>query len=125
MLEGALQSENPPTKVFDRTSNLQGTQIISYRVSEDQKWSTLVGIAPGSTEKCAFLACTSSNCTDSPASHYCNMKQRFAYITLPINTASYLLLLHRDARRVRCCALLGGPARCILNSMLRAVLDAL
>ena len=58
MLEGALQSENPPTKVFDRTSNLQGTQIISYRVSADEKWSTLVGIAPGSTEKCATTACS-------------------------------------------------------------------
>lgn len=49
----AVQSPDPPSKVFDRTSNLNGTQIISYRVSPDLKWSTLVGIAPGSAEKYA------------------------------------------------------------------------
>lgn len=59
-----LQSPEPPSKVFDRTPNLSGTQIISYRVSPDLKWSTLVGIAPGSAEKCALLipqvTCTSA-----------------------------------------------------------------
>lgn len=40
-----------PVKVFDRTPNLQGAQIISYRVSPDQKWSVLIGIAPGAPER--------------------------------------------------------------------------
>lgn len=54
----SMQSPEPPSKVFDRTSNLNGTQIISYRASPDLKWSTLVGIAPGSPEKCAPLSLT-------------------------------------------------------------------
>ena len=45
-------------KHFDRTSNLSGTQIISYRTSADGKWSTLVGIAPGSGEKCVSVTVT-------------------------------------------------------------------
>ena len=47
-----VQGGDAPVKHFDRTSNLNGTQIISYRASADGKWSTLVGIAPGSGEKC-------------------------------------------------------------------------
>jgi clathrin heavy chain len=49
---GALQNAEAPQKVFDRTPNLQSTQIISYKVSPDGKWSTLIGIAPGSAERC-------------------------------------------------------------------------
>lgn len=48
-----MQSPEPPSKVFDRAPNLNGTQIINYRVSADRKWSTLVGIASGSPEKYA------------------------------------------------------------------------
>jgi clathrin heavy chain len=44
----------PPVKVFDRTQNLGGAQIISYRVSGDGKWCALVGIAPGSAERPAL-----------------------------------------------------------------------
>ncbi len=40
-------------KVFDRTPNLQGAQIISYRVSPDSKWSVLIGITAGAPERCA------------------------------------------------------------------------
>jgi clathrin heavy chain len=43
-----------PVKIFDRTSNLQGAQIISYRVSADGKWCVLVGITPGSAERPAL-----------------------------------------------------------------------
>lgn len=48
-----VQGAEAPEKHFDRTTNLSGTQIISYRTSADGKWSTLVGIAPGSGEKYA------------------------------------------------------------------------
>jgi len=41
--------------VFDRTANLEGTQIINYRVDAEEKWSVLIGIAPGSPEKCVFF----------------------------------------------------------------------
>ena len=34
-------------KIFDRTANLNGNQIIAYRASEDMQWFTLIGIAPG------------------------------------------------------------------------------
>ena len=47
-----MQGTEGPVKHFDRTNNLSNTQIINYRVSADGKWSTLVGIAPGSGEKC-------------------------------------------------------------------------
>ena len=33
--------------MFDRTANLSGNQIISYRASEDNQWFVLIGIAPG------------------------------------------------------------------------------
>ncbi|PGH15842.1 hypothetical protein AJ80_05373 [Polytolypa hystricis UAMH7299] len=34
-----------PDKIFDRISNLSGTQIISYRITDDEKWSCVVGIS--------------------------------------------------------------------------------
>ena len=46
-----MQGASDPVKVFDRTPNLQGAQIISYRVSNDKKWSVLIGIAPGVAER--------------------------------------------------------------------------
>ncbi|KAI8476142.1 MAG: vesicle coat protein clathrin, heavy chain [Monoraphidium minutum] len=44
----------PPVKVFDRTPNLAGAQIISYRVSGDGKWCVLIGITPGLPERPAL-----------------------------------------------------------------------
>lgn len=44
-------ASDAPTKVFDRTPNLVGAQIISYRVSPDAKWAVLIGIAPGAPER--------------------------------------------------------------------------
>ena len=43
--------EAAPVKVFDRTPNLQGAQVISYRTSPDGKWAVLIGIAPGAPER--------------------------------------------------------------------------
>lgn len=40
-----------PVKVFDRTPNLAGAQIISYRVSPDAKWCVLIGITQGLPER--------------------------------------------------------------------------
>jgi len=40
-----------PVKVFDRSSNLENTQIISYKVDPTGKWCVLVGIAPGAPER--------------------------------------------------------------------------
>eukprot|EP00798_Chlamydomonas_sp_ICE-L_P023297 gene23297-30533_t len=40
-----------PVKVFDRTPNLQGAQIINYRTSPDAKWSVLIGITAGAPER--------------------------------------------------------------------------
>lgn len=34
-----------PRKVFERHGDLTGSQIISYRVSDDEKWSVLIGIS--------------------------------------------------------------------------------
>jgi clathrin heavy chain len=36
--------------MFDRTPNLNGSQIINYRASPDGKWLVLIGIAPGAPE---------------------------------------------------------------------------
>lgn len=41
-----------PEKVFDRTANLENTQIINYRVDPAEKWCVLIGIAPGAAERC-------------------------------------------------------------------------
>ncbi len=46
-----LQGMSDPVKVFDRTSNLENTQIISYRVDPTEKWCVLIGIAPGAPER--------------------------------------------------------------------------
>ena len=43
----SMEGDAAPAKVFDRTPNLNGAQIIAYRASQDMKWFTLVGIAPG------------------------------------------------------------------------------
>lgn len=51
-VDGAQSAD--PVKVFDRTPNLQGAQIISYRVSPDEKWSVLVGITAGAPERPAL-----------------------------------------------------------------------
>jgi len=37
--------------VFDRTANLENTQIINYRVDHQEKWCVLIGIAPGAPER--------------------------------------------------------------------------
>ena len=46
------QGGSDPEKVFDRTANLENTQIISYRVDEVEKWCVLTGIAQGAPERC-------------------------------------------------------------------------
>ncbi|MEW5307198.1 MAG: hypothetical protein WDW36_009606 [Sanguina aurantia] len=46
-----VEGAGDPVKVFDRTPNLAGSQIISYRTSPDSKWSVLIGIAPGAPER--------------------------------------------------------------------------
>jgi len=38
-------SMQAPVKVFDRNPNLSGSQIINYRVSDDEKWMVVVGIS--------------------------------------------------------------------------------
>ena len=39
-----FQDESPPEKIFDRHANLNGCQIINYRVSSNEKWCFLIGI---------------------------------------------------------------------------------
>lgn len=46
-----MQGSSDPEKVFDRTANLENTQIINYRVGPQEKWCVLVGIAPGAPER--------------------------------------------------------------------------
>ncbi|CAO1618767.1 unnamed protein product [Sympodiomycopsis kandeliae] len=41
----STEGEAGPKKVFDRHVSLQGSQIINYRVSPDDKWCVLIGIA--------------------------------------------------------------------------------
>ena len=43
----SVEGDAAPAKIFDRTANLNGNQIIAYRASEDMQWFTLIGIAPG------------------------------------------------------------------------------
>lgn len=45
---------SPPQKVFDRHPTLQGSQIINYRVTPDEKWLVLIGISSNTTNPSAF-----------------------------------------------------------------------
>ena len=45
---------SPPQKIFDRHATLAGAQIINYRLSADEKWMVLVGIAGNTTNPSAF-----------------------------------------------------------------------
>lgn len=47
----SVQGTSDPEKVFDRTANLENTQIINYRVDPQEKWCVLIGIAPGAPER--------------------------------------------------------------------------
>lgn len=51
----SLEGEAAPTKMFDRSPNLNSTQIISYKATPDGKWCVLVGIAPGPPEQPALV----------------------------------------------------------------------
>ena len=47
----SMEGAEEPQKIFDRTANLNGNQIINYKLSEDEKWAVLIGIAPGSADR--------------------------------------------------------------------------
>lgn len=51
----SIEDQNAPVKVFDRTANLSGSQIISYKASEDMQWFTLIGIAQGDASRPALV----------------------------------------------------------------------
>ena len=46
-----VDGTSAPQKMFDRAANLNGTQVIKYMVSPDEKWCVLIGIAPGSPDR--------------------------------------------------------------------------
>lgn len=51
----SLSDENaPPQKMFDRHASLSGAQIINYRITSDEKWFVVVGIAGNTTNPAAF-----------------------------------------------------------------------
>lgn len=45
-----VSGESEPVKMFERTANLSGNQIINYRCDPSEKWLVLIGIAPGAPE---------------------------------------------------------------------------
>ncbi|KAJ7546238.1 hypothetical protein O6H91_08G031500 [Diphasiastrum complanatum] len=47
----SIEGDSEPVKVFDRTANLTGNQIINYRCDPTEKWLVLIGIAPGAPER--------------------------------------------------------------------------
>ncbi len=47
----SIEGEAEPLKMFDRTANLSGNQIINYRCDPSEKWLVLIGIAPGAAER--------------------------------------------------------------------------
>ncbi len=51
----SIDDSNAPTKIFDRTANLNGNQIISYKASADMQWFTLIGIAQGDASRPALV----------------------------------------------------------------------
>jgi len=51
VLPSIVQGPSDPETVFERTTNLENTQIINYRVDAAEKWCVLIGIAPGAAER--------------------------------------------------------------------------
>ena len=51
----SMSGDSTPEKVFDRTANLAGSQIISYKASQDMQWFALIGIAPGDASRPALV----------------------------------------------------------------------
>ncbi|KAJ6750992.1 hypothetical protein OIU85_001517 [Salix viminalis] len=47
----SIEGDSEPVKMFDRTANLQGNQIINYRCDPSEKWLVLTGIAQGPPER--------------------------------------------------------------------------
>ncbi|KAH8498737.1 hypothetical protein H0E87_017605 [Populus deltoides] len=47
----SIEGDSEPVKMFDRTANLQGNQIINYRCDPSEKWLVLIGIAQGPPER--------------------------------------------------------------------------
>lgn len=47
----SIAGTTEPVKMFERTANLTGNQIINYRCDPSEKWLVLVGIAPGVPER--------------------------------------------------------------------------
>jgi len=45
---------SPPQKMFDRHASLTGAQIINYRITPDEKWFVVVGIASNTTNPAGF-----------------------------------------------------------------------
>jgi len=45
---------SPPQKMFDRHASLAGAQIINYRITTEEKWFVLVGIAGNASNPAAF-----------------------------------------------------------------------
>jgi clathrin heavy chain len=41
----SIENDGPPVKVFERHSNLNGSQIINYRVNKQGNWMMLIGIS--------------------------------------------------------------------------------
>ena len=50
-----MSGDSQPEKIFDRTANLAGSQIISYKASKDMQWFALIGIAPGDQSRPALV----------------------------------------------------------------------
>eukprot|EP01018_Ginkgo_biloba_P000169 Gb_33029 [translate_table: standard] len=47
----SLEGDSEPARMFERTANLSGNQIINYRCDPSEKWLVLIGIAPGAPER--------------------------------------------------------------------------
>ena len=45
-----ITGDAEPARMFDRTGNLIGNQIVKYRCDPSEKWLVLIGIAPGALE---------------------------------------------------------------------------
>lgn len=50
----SIADESAPLKMFDRHASLAGAQIINYRITPDEKWFVVVGIAGNTTNPAGF-----------------------------------------------------------------------
>jgi len=53
----SMEGNSNPVKIFDRNQNLNGAQIINYKVDSSEKWAVIIGISAQVSWKIIIFYC--------------------------------------------------------------------